>query len=214
MASCPHDCPSEPPRQHLQSQQQPRSTSEEVVETLGFARRNADIREAGFRLANRRFRPLSHLTATGARPTTPRGRRRTVARLKARLNAASDSYPTRVAISRMLAVPSRSSCFASVMRQLARYRIGASPTSCVNRSARTDRDIAASRASSSTVQFRIGLACSSLSALPTCGSLSPPATRRDPSAAAACTRAGSPKTSAPSRGPAQRCSQAATIELH
>jgi hypothetical protein len=35
----------------------------EVVETVGFAGKLEDCREAGFRLANHRLQPLGHLTA-------------------------------------------------------------------------------------------------------------------------------------------------------
>jgi hypothetical protein len=60
---CPHDCPCEPPKQGLQSQQQPIRSIEEVIETRGFARKNEDGRTADRRLANRRLQPLGHLTA-------------------------------------------------------------------------------------------------------------------------------------------------------
>jgi hypothetical protein len=38
---------------------------EEVIESLGFARKNGDGRNADRRLANRRLQPLGHLTADG-----------------------------------------------------------------------------------------------------------------------------------------------------
>jgi hypothetical protein len=60
---CPYDCPCEPPKQGLHSQQEPSRSIEEVVEMVGFARKIEDCREAGFRLANRRLQPLGHLTA-------------------------------------------------------------------------------------------------------------------------------------------------------
>ena len=59
---CPHDCPCEAPKQALQSQQEPNRSTREVIETVGFVRKIDDGREADFRLANRRLRPLGHLT--------------------------------------------------------------------------------------------------------------------------------------------------------
>ena len=53
------------PNQPLQRQHQPSQLIGEVNETEGFTRKNKDGREAERRLANRRLRPLGHLTATG-----------------------------------------------------------------------------------------------------------------------------------------------------
>ena len=63
MGAVPEIVPASAPKPGLQSQQQPKRSIEEVVETLGFVRKNEDGREAGRRLANRRLRPLGHLTA-------------------------------------------------------------------------------------------------------------------------------------------------------
>jgi hypothetical protein len=46
----------------LQSQQEPNRSTREVVETVGFVSKIDDGREADFRLANRRLRPLGYLT--------------------------------------------------------------------------------------------------------------------------------------------------------
>jgi hypothetical protein len=62
--NCPYDCPCEPPKQRLQSQREPNRSIGEVVETVGFARKNEVGREAAFRLANRRLQPLGHLTVS------------------------------------------------------------------------------------------------------------------------------------------------------
>jgi hypothetical protein len=51
------------PKPGFQSQRWPSQSIGEVVETVGFARKNEDVREADVRLANRRLRPLGHLTA-------------------------------------------------------------------------------------------------------------------------------------------------------
>jgi hypothetical protein len=61
--NCPYDCPCEPPQQGLQSQREPNRLIGEVTETEGFTKRIDDVRDPGFRLANRRLRPLGHLTA-------------------------------------------------------------------------------------------------------------------------------------------------------
>jgi hypothetical protein len=60
---CPHNCPCDAPKQRLESQQQPIRLIGEVKETEGFTRKIEDVREADFRLANRRLQPLGHLTA-------------------------------------------------------------------------------------------------------------------------------------------------------
>ena len=60
---CPQDCPCQLQKTAVQSQQQPSRSIEEVIKTRGFARKNENGRQADRRLANRRFRPLSHLTA-------------------------------------------------------------------------------------------------------------------------------------------------------
>ena len=60
---CPHDCPCDAPKQRLQSQREPSRSIGEVLETVGFAWKIDDGREAEFRLANRRLQPLGHLTA-------------------------------------------------------------------------------------------------------------------------------------------------------
>jgi len=62
---CPHDCPCEPAKPGLQSQQQPSRLIGEAEDTEEFTRKIEDVREAGFRLANRRLQPLGHLTADG-----------------------------------------------------------------------------------------------------------------------------------------------------
>ncbi len=61
---CPHDCPYDAPKARLQSQQQPRRSTKEVEISEGFTRKIEEVREADFRLANRRLQPLGHLTAT------------------------------------------------------------------------------------------------------------------------------------------------------
>src|SRR3982750_1625033 len=61
--NCPHDCPCDAPKQRFQSQKQPTRSIGEVENSEGFTRKNEDGREADFRLANRRLRPLGHLTA-------------------------------------------------------------------------------------------------------------------------------------------------------
>ena len=60
---CPHDCPCEAPQWRIRSQQQPSRLICEVEENEGFTRKIEDVREADFRLANRRLQPLGHLTA-------------------------------------------------------------------------------------------------------------------------------------------------------
>ncbi len=60
---CPHDCPCGGPEQGVQSQQQPSRLIEDTKETEGFTKKIEGFREADFRLANRRLRPLGHLTA-------------------------------------------------------------------------------------------------------------------------------------------------------
>ena len=60
---CPQDCPCQLPKPGFRSQQQPTRSIEELAETLAFARKNEDGREADRRLANRRLQPLGHLTA-------------------------------------------------------------------------------------------------------------------------------------------------------
>ena len=70
---CPQDCPYQLPKRGLRSQQQPNRMIEEVIETRGFARKNDDGRNADRRLANRRFRPLSHLTARAHRSSSSGG---------------------------------------------------------------------------------------------------------------------------------------------
>ena len=62
-SGCPRNCPCDAPRQRLGNQRQPTRSIWEVVETVGFARKIDDGREAGFRLANHRLQPLGHLTA-------------------------------------------------------------------------------------------------------------------------------------------------------
>jgi hypothetical protein len=52
-AICPHHCPCELPKQRFNSQRQPTRVICEVEESEGFKRTNEDVREAGFRLANR-----------------------------------------------------------------------------------------------------------------------------------------------------------------
>ena len=59
---CPHDCPCAAPKQRLGSQQQPSRPIGEAKQTEGFAKKIEDVREADFRLANRRLQPLGHLT--------------------------------------------------------------------------------------------------------------------------------------------------------
>ena len=63
--SCPYDCPCDAPKQRIQSQREPSRSIGEVIEIAGFAGKIEDGREADFRLANRRLRPLGHLTADG-----------------------------------------------------------------------------------------------------------------------------------------------------
>jgi len=61
-SDCPQNCPYDTPKQRLQSQRQPTRSIGEVENREGFTKKIEDGREADFRLANRRFRPLSHLT--------------------------------------------------------------------------------------------------------------------------------------------------------
>src|SRR5437773_12506777 len=68
--------------------------------------------------------------------------------LNARLNAASESYPTSAPIVATLAPLWVRRLAATCIRHWARYCIGGWPTSSVNRLARLDRDEAASRARS------------------------------------------------------------------
>ena len=60
---CPHDCPGDAPKQRVQSLRQPTHSIYEVEKSEGVTRKNEDGREADFRLANHRLRPLGHLTA-------------------------------------------------------------------------------------------------------------------------------------------------------
>ena len=83
-----------------------------------------DVAAAGSRL-----HASAWLCGQARGPPAPRRRRRTGGALERPVERRLGLVPTRVATSWMLCVPSRSSCFASCMRQLARYRIGASPTS-------------------------------------------------------------------------------------
>ena len=60
---CPHDCPCDAPKQRVQSQRQPTRSIREAENSEGFTRKIEVAQETGFRLANRRLRPLGHLTA-------------------------------------------------------------------------------------------------------------------------------------------------------
>jgi len=60
---CPHDCPCDLTKEGICSQQEPNRRIGEVKEAEGFTRKSEDVREADFRLANRRLQPLGHLTA-------------------------------------------------------------------------------------------------------------------------------------------------------
>src|SRR5438552_8358240 len=60
---CPRDCPCDAPKQRVESQCQPTRSICEVEEREGFTKKIEDVREADFRLANRRLQPLGHLTA-------------------------------------------------------------------------------------------------------------------------------------------------------
>jgi hypothetical protein len=59
----PRIVPETRPKQPLWSQRKPTRSVGKVKLGEGFTRKINDGREADFRLANRRFRPLSHLTA-------------------------------------------------------------------------------------------------------------------------------------------------------
>jgi hypothetical protein len=61
-ADCPHDCPCDAPKRRLQSQREPTRLFREMEEGERFTRKSDDVREASFRLANRRLQPLGHLT--------------------------------------------------------------------------------------------------------------------------------------------------------
>jgi hypothetical protein len=61
--SCPQDCPCDAPKQRVESQRQPTRLICELEMSEGFTRKIEDVREADFRLANRRLQPLGHLTA-------------------------------------------------------------------------------------------------------------------------------------------------------
>lgn len=71
--------------------------------------------------------------------------------LYARLNAASEAYPTRSATSLTLIDPPLNISDAKCKRHLVRYRSGASPTVIEKWSAKLDLDIEAIEASSGTV---------------------------------------------------------------
>lgn len=75
-----------------------------------------------------------------------------VSLLKARANAASDSYPTSSATDATGARPPRSRPAAASMRQRAKYCIGGRPSNLRKRAQKTERDMPAARARSSIVQ--------------------------------------------------------------
>jgi hypothetical protein len=63
LVNCPHDCPCGAPKPRIQSRLLPTRSIGEAKEKEGFTRKIEDVREARFRLANRRLQPLGHLTA-------------------------------------------------------------------------------------------------------------------------------------------------------
>ena len=63
LSNCPQNCPCDAPKQRVQSQRQPTRSIGEVENSEGFTRKIENVREASFRLANRRLQPLGHLTA-------------------------------------------------------------------------------------------------------------------------------------------------------